>query len=217
MAKTKKCGKSSAFNMICYIIYMIIILIKSYKIYKNIWYYVITIHIRKINIHTTISTWIQHNQHSSSSSLLSARRIQPWQWAKIKHHHFLKKALSILVKGVQYMFIDNPKQKTPNPKLKDTIIECSIFIFKKNIFNIVSLCQLFRSPKLTRTERNFNMKIFVVSRCFNKTSGRAFQLLLVSIAFQSGSPTWESRVQSNHQSFGGGGETSTLNLRAAKM
>lgn len=192
--------------------------IKSYKIYKNIWYYVQYIYAKLIytlSFIGSISTWIQHNQHSSSSSLLSARRIQPWQWAKIKHHHFLKKALSILVKGVQYMFIDNPKQKTPNPKLKDTIIECSIFIFKKKGSTLFHYVSLFRSPKLTRTERNFNMKIFVVSRCFNKTSGRAFQLLLVSIAFQSGSPTWESKVQSPR--FGGGGETSTLNLRAAKM
>ena len=172
MAKTKKCGKSSAFNMICYIIYMIIILIKSYKIYKNIWYYVQYIYAKLIytlSFIGSISTWIQHNQHSSSSSLLSARRIQPWQWAKIKHHHFLKKALSILVKGVQYMFIDNPKQKTPNPKLKDTIIECSIFIFKKkHIQHCFIMSASFEPPKLTRTERNFNMKIFVVSRWFQK-------------------------------------------------
>ena len=130
-----------------------------------------TIHIRKINIHTIFHRFNFDLDPTQSTQLLfvSPKRKEDSALAMSKDQasSFPQKS-SILVKGVQYMFIDNPKQKTPNPKLKDTIIECSMFIFKKKGSTLFHYVSLFRSPKLTRTERNFNMKIFVVSRCFNK-------------------------------------------------
>ena len=100
----------------------------------------------------------------SSSSLLSARRILPGQ-QRSSESSFPEKS-AILGKGVQY-FMSTNQTKTPSEaeKMPFHLQNCSIFM------------SAISNPKLERHEKVETLRAV---------------LLLVSIAFQSGSPTLHS-------------------------
>lgn len=152
-----------------------------------------TIHIRKINIHTIFHRFNFDLDPTQSTQLLfvSPKRKEDSALAMSKDQasSFPQKSSIYPCERSAIYVYRQPQTKNTKPETKRYYNRMFNFhLQKKHIQHCFIMSASFEAPKLSM-ERNFNMKIFVVSRCFNKTSGRAFQLLLVSIAFQSGSPT----------------------------